>query len=89
MGLTSSSTISGKSTTSKHKIKFIPDSVNLNLDGFFFNSSFSVTDNKIKININYFFSKDLFTINQYSLLKDGFEKLAKMTDEWILLEVDQ
>ena len=72
----------------KYKVKYIPDSINLNFDGFSFISNYLVNNNKIKININYYFSKDTISINQYSKLKDCFEKLAKLTDEWILLEAD-
>ena len=62
--------------------------IETDFDGFSFISTYSVSNNKIKINIKYYFSKDIIPINQYSKLKDCFEKLAKLTDEWILLEVD-
>lgn len=72
----------------KYKAKYIPSSLNLNFDGFSFKSNFSTSGNKININIEYYFSKDLFPVTQYSVLKDCFEKLAKLTEEWILLEAD-
>jgi hypothetical protein len=72
----------------KYKVKYISDSLNLNFEGFFFKSSFSVHKNKIKIKFTYSFSKDLIPVTDYNKLKESFEKLAKLTDEWILLEAD-
>ncbi len=70
----------------KYKVKYIPDSLNLKYDGFSFNCIFNVTDNIIKINISYKFTKDLIPTSQYRDLKECYEKLAVLTDEWILLE---
>ncbi len=70
----------------KYKVKYIPASLNLNYKDFSFNCNYSVNNNKISIVIKYFFMKDLIPIIQYADLKNWFEKIAKLTDEWILLE---
>lgn len=71
----------------KYKVKYIPAALNLNYKDFSLLSNYSISNNKIKIAIKYYFMKDLISTNQYLNLKDWFEKFAKLTDEWILLEV--
>lgn len=67
-------------------VKSLPESIESNNENFNFNAKFSVNKNVISIVLSQNNSQELLSTKQYPLYKKAIEDLAKITNEWIILE---
>ena len=70
-----------------YTVKYIPLSLNSSYDGFSIQSNYRAKGNKIEINIKTTYTKDELPANQYHDFKKWSELKAKLTNEWIIMEI--
>lgn len=68
------------------KVKYIPKNFNFNNDFVSFSYQTDIKNNIITININTEYKKRIAPKEQYNSLKYIFEEMARLSNEWIILE---